>query len=100
MSSQLTWLAMSRPWATRRCPSSRTRAPQIRAALAAVDTALVDCATLEAAVQYAADNARAGDIVLLSPACASFDMFTGYGHRASVFIDAVREVAFSRGEVA
>ena len=75
-------------------------APQIRAALAAVDTALVDCATLEAAVQYAADNARAGDIVLLSPACASFDMFTGYGHRASVFIDAVREVAFSRGEVA
>ena len=74
-------------------------APQIRAALAAVDTALIDCATLEAAVQYAAANARAGDIVLLSPACASFDMFTGYGHRASVFIDAVREVAFSRGEV-
>ncbi|MBC7415833.1 MAG: UDP-N-acetylmuramoyl-L-alanine--D-glutamate ligase [Herminiimonas sp.] len=74
-------------------------APQIRAALAGAQTELTDCATLEAAVGYAAAHAQAGDIVLLSPACASFDMFTGYGHRAQVFIDAVREVALSRGEV-
>jgi UDP-N-acetylmuramoylalanine--D-glutamate ligase len=35
---------------------------------------------------------------LMSPACASFDMFRNYGHRAEVFVDAVREVALSRGE--
>jgi UDP-N-acetylmuramoylalanine--D-glutamate ligase len=35
----------------------------------------------------------------LSPACASLDMFKNYAHRAQVFIDAVREIALSRGEV-
>ena len=75
-------------------------APQIRAALTSAQTELIDCATLEAAVEYAAAHAQGGDIVLLSPACASFDMFKGYGHRAQVFIDAVREIALSRGEVA
>ena len=74
-------------------------APVLRAALADTGTEIIDCASLEAAVQHAAANAAAGDIVLLSPACASFDMFTGYGHRAQVFVDAVREVALSRGEV-
>ena len=75
-------------------------APRLRAALASAQTELIDCATLEAAVDHAAAHTRDGDIVLLSPACASFDMFSGYGHRAQVFIDAVREVALSRGEVA
>jgi UDP-N-acetylmuramoylalanine--D-glutamate ligase len=74
-------------------------APQIRAALTDTGVDLIDCATLEEAVQHAASAAPAGDIVLLSPACASFDMFTGYGHRARVFVEAVREVALSRGEV-
>ena len=74
-------------------------APQIRAALAAAQTELIDCATLEAAVEHAAAHVQAGDIVLLSPACASFDMFNGYGHRAQVFIDAVREIALACGEV-
>jgi len=50
-------------------------------------------------VQKAADLAQTGDAVLLSPACASLDMFRNYAHRAQVFVDAVREVALSRGEV-
>ncbi len=74
-------------------------APVLRAALAGSGVDIIDCASLEAAVQHAAANAVAGDIVLLSPACASFDMFTGYGHRARVFVDAVHEIALSRGEV-
>ncbi|HEY4319188.1 MAG TPA: UDP-N-acetylmuramoyl-L-alanine--D-glutamate ligase [Herbaspirillum sp.] len=60
---------------------------------------LIDCATLEGAVEKAAELARPGDAVLLSPACASFDMFRNYGHRAEVFVEAVREAALSRGEV-
>ncbi|HWZ48009.1 MAG TPA: UDP-N-acetylmuramoyl-L-alanine--D-glutamate ligase [Herbaspirillum sp.] len=65
---------------------------------AAAELELVDCATLEAAVEQAAAMAKPGEAVLLSPACASFDMFRNYGHRAEVFVDAVREVALSRGE--
>jgi UDP-N-acetylmuramoylalanine--D-glutamate ligase len=50
-------------------------------------------------VREAANLAVEGDKVLLSPACASFDMFTGYAHRAQVFTDAVRELGLDRGEV-
>ncbi|WP_035055747.1 UDP-N-acetylmuramoyl-L-alanine--D-glutamate ligase [Andreprevotia chitinilytica] len=49
--------------------------------------------TLEMAVQMAANLAEAGDVVLLSPACASLDMFRNYHHRAEVFIKAVKELA-------
>jgi UDP-N-acetylmuramoylalanine--D-glutamate ligase len=73
--------------------------PAIREALAQAGIELVDCATLEAAVQRAAEIAQPGDAVLLSPACASLDMFRNYAHRAEVFVEAVREVALSRGEV-
>jgi UDP-N-acetylmuramoylalanine--D-glutamate ligase len=75
-------------------------APHIRAAIAQSGVDLVDCSTLEDAVQRASGLAQVGDAVLLSPACASFDMFDNYAHRAQVFVDAVREIALSRGEVA
>ena len=71
----------------------------IRSAVADSGVELIDCATLEEAVEKAAGMAQGGDAVLLSPACASFDMFRNYEHRAEVFVDAVREVALSRGEV-
>ncbi|MBC7860410.1 MAG: UDP-N-acetylmuramoyl-L-alanine--D-glutamate ligase, partial [Burkholderiaceae bacterium] len=59
---------------------------------------MFDCATLPDAVGRACALAKAGDAVLLSPACASFDMFKNYGHRAQVFVDAVRELALERGQ--
>ena len=45
----------------------------------------------------AAQLAQAGDAVLMSPACASLDMFRDYKHRADVFVDAVRELAAEHG---
>jgi UDP-N-acetylmuramoylalanine--D-glutamate ligase len=48
------------------------------------------CNTLEAAVQRAAELAEPGEAVLLSPACASFDMFRDYKHRGEVFAAAVK----------
>ena len=65
-------------------------APQIRRDLDGCGLNLTDCATLEEAVQTAYAQAEAGDIVLLSPACASFDMFKGYAHRSEVFIEAFK----------
>lgn len=45
---------------------------------------------MEAAVQWLVSHAEAGDCVLLSPACASLDMYRNYAHRAQAFIDAVK----------
>jgi UDP-N-acetylmuramoylalanine--D-glutamate ligase len=64
-------------------------APAIATALEGV-CATERAATLPAAVQAAARGARAGDTVLLSPACASLDMFRDYSHRGEVFAAAVR----------
>jgi UDP-N-acetylmuramoylalanine--D-glutamate ligase len=43
--------------------------------------------------------AQRGDAVLMSPACASFDMFENYGHRAEVFCQAVAHLAEAAGLV-
>ena len=48
------------------------------------------------AVGAALALAQAGDAVLLSPACASFDMFRNYEHRAQVFTDAVKALEAGR----
>jgi len=71
-------------------------APLIERALAAggvpASIPVERCATLDQAVARAAQRARAGDAVLLSPACASFDMFRDYRHRGEVFAAAVRSL--------
>ena len=51
------------------------------------------CSSLEAAVERAAQIAKPGEAVLLSPACASFDMFRDYKHRGEVFAAAVKALA-------
>ncbi|HUN91247.1 MAG TPA: UDP-N-acetylmuramoyl-L-alanine--D-glutamate ligase [Burkholderiaceae bacterium] len=73
-------------------------APGIESALAASGVALRHEADLGRAVQAAAGIAQPGDAVVLSPACASFDMFRDYRHRAEVFVAAVREIAASAGQ--
>jgi UDP-N-acetylmuramoylalanine--D-glutamate ligase len=67
-------------------------APQLEQALRGV-CPLERAATLPQAVRAAAAAARPGDTVLLSPACASFDMFSDYAHRGTVFVQAVQELA-------
>ena len=54
---------------------------------------LEEAPTLEAAVRRGAEIARPGDTVLLSPACASFDMFRDFEHRGEMFRQAVRDLA-------
>jgi UDP-N-acetylmuramoylalanine--D-glutamate ligase len=70
-------------------------APLIEAALASTGVFLLHAASMEEAVKVAAGRARPGDAVLLSPACASFDMFKDYAHRAAVFCEAVQDWAES-----
>jgi UDP-N-acetylmuramoylalanine--D-glutamate ligase len=67
-------------------------AAAIAAALQGVCT-LEMCTSLEDAVRSAAKAAQPGDTVLLSPACASLDMFRDYTHRGAVFTQAVKELA-------
>lgn len=61
-------------------------------AIAALVPGAVQVADLTAAVKYAASKATAGDLVLLSPACASLDMFKNYEERGRLFSDAVQKV--------
>ena len=69
----------------------------IRAALEQSDVPLVDADSMEVAVAQANQRAHAGDAVLMSPACASFDMFDNYEHRARVFCAAVKALAMTDG---
>jgi len=67
-------------------------AAAIATALKGVCT-LETCGSLEEAVRVAARAAQPGDTVLLSPACASLDMFRDYTHRGAVFTQTVKELA-------
>ena len=68
-------------------------APLIEAALANTGVSLMHAASMDEAVKLAAARANPGDAVLLSPACASFDMFNDYEHRAEVFREVVQALA-------
>jgi len=68
-------------------------APAIERALAATGIPLKRAATMEEAVDASFALARPGDAVVLSPACASFDMFRNYGHRGDVFAAAAKALA-------
>jgi UDP-N-acetylmuramoylalanine--D-glutamate ligase len=74
-------------------------AETIEAALASTGVPVQRHATLEEATRWCFAQAEQGDAVLLSPACASLDMFRNYAHRAEVFVSTVRELAADRGEV-
>ena len=69
------------------------------AALAEAGVPMQRHATLEAATAWCFAQAQPRDAVLLSPACASLDMFRNYKHRAEVFVAAVQAVAAAAGEV-
>jgi UDP-N-acetylmuramoylalanine--D-glutamate ligase len=71
----------------------------IASALAATGVPQQHHDTLEAATRWCFSQAVAGDAVLLSPACASLDMFRNYAHRAQVFTDTVAALAADQGEV-
>ena len=61
----------------------------IEAAIAGSGIPLQRCADMESAVSWLAGQARSGDCVLLSPACASLDMYGNYAERAAAFVAAV-----------
>lgn len=71
--------------------------PRIREVLLPVGVPLHDASDMAEAVTLAASLAQSGDAVLMSPACASFDMFDNYGHRAQVFVQAVARLADAAG---
>ena len=74
-------------------------APLIEKGLAKSPAMLLHADSMQAAVRTAAQQAREGDAVLMSPACASFDMFDSYEHRAQVFVRCVSDLADEAGIV-
>jgi UDP-N-acetylmuramoylalanine--D-glutamate ligase len=69
---------------------------RIAQAVAGSGVPLLRAGDMDEAVRISFDQAREGDAVLLSPACASFDMFRNYEHRAWVFVDAVQRLGTRR----
>ena len=74
--------------------------PEIGRVLAETGVELVSATSMREAVRHAAGLAKPGDAVLLSPACASLDMFRNHPHRGQVFVEEVDELARDNGEVA
>lgn len=72
----------------------------IRQAMGSASMPVCEASSMEDAVQAAMAQAIEGSVVLLSPACASMDMFRNYAHRGQCFTQAVDELALDRGEVA
>jgi UDP-N-acetylmuramoylalanine--D-glutamate ligase len=68
-------------------------APAIAEALKDTGVPVDRVESMQEAIQAAATRAQPGDAVLLSPACASFDMFRNYGHRGDVFAQCARAFA-------
>ncbi len=69
----------------------------IHDALSVTGVKQIYCGSLEEAVDRAASMADAGDTVLLSPACASMDMFRSYAHRSEVFVGQVKAIGAKVG---
>jgi UDP-N-acetylmuramoylalanine--D-glutamate ligase len=72
-------------------------AGQLAAALVGADVPLANATSMQEAVEASYALAHSGDVVLLSPACASFDMFRNYEHRGDVFAEAARVIADREG---
>ena len=74
-------------------------APIIRDTLAVCGVSCTMAADMKDAVRQAFGLATEGQAILLSPACASLDMFRNYPHRGEVFVDEVNELALEQGEI-
>ncbi len=68
-------------------------------ALRSTEVPIVFCQSLEQAVETSLQYAKEGDVVLLSPACASMDMFKNYHERGEKFVQAVEQLARDQGEM-
>jgi UDP-N-acetylmuramoylalanine--D-glutamate ligase len=74
-------------------------APVILDTLATTGVPCLRASDMTQAVRMAFEQAAEGDAVVLSPACASLDMFRNYPHRGQTFIDEVNDLALDQGEV-
>ncbi|OZI53009.1 UDP-N-acetylmuramoyl-L-alanine--D-glutamate ligase [Bordetella genomosp. 4] len=76
-----------------------TDGPEIGRVLTETGVPCVSAKDMREAVRRSAELAEPGDAVLLSPACASMDMFRNYPHRGAVFAEEVEDLARDHGEV-